>query len=344
MKQNKSHGGTINWKIWLGLFISALFLYLAFRDADLGLIWSHIRAARFLPLSLFFITILFQHLLRAWRWKIILDPIKKTGFYSRFLAILVGFGGNCVLPVRLGELIRAVYLGKKEDMSSSSALGTVVVERILDGFMILLILLIGLTGGGYHHEWQEIAAALQTGGYLFLLTFMLMVVFFIGLKFKTRYFLNLLDGLLFFLPRRPRAKIVEVVNNFSIGLVLLKTMPSWLGAIVYSFLIWFIALLQIQWLGQAMNIDINLLSATLLLMFAIIGVSIPSAPGFVGTFHLSTQYGLILLFGLDKEAALSAAILWHAMIILPNVLAGVIAFLLLQISTKKTDMSLAESS
>ena len=52
----------------------------------------------------------------------------------------IGFGGNCVLPARLGELVRAVYFGKKEEMSSSSALGTVVVERILDGFMILIIL------------------------------------------------------------------------------------------------------------------------------------------------------------------------------------------------------------
>jgi uncharacterized membrane protein YbhN (UPF0104 family) len=71
-------------------------------------------------------------------------------------------------------------------------------------------------------------------------------------------------------------------------------------------------------------------------MFAVIGVSIPSAPGFVGTFHLSTQYGFIL-FGLGKEEALSAAILWHAAVILPNILFGVIAFLLLQISMKKKE-------
>ena len=334
VKSNKSLTGTIDWKLWLGLIISAAFLYLAFKDVDLRLTWSHIRSARFLPLSLVIITVLAQHIIRAWRWKTILDPIKKTGFFSRFLTILVGFGGNCVLPVRLGELIRAIYLGKKEGMSSSSALGTVVVERILDGFMVLLTLLTGLIGSGYHQEWKKISVALHTGGYVFLFTFILITVFFIGLKIRTKYFLNLIDGLPFFLPRRPRKKVAEVVNNFSLGLVLIKTIPNWIRAIFYSGLIWLISLFQIQWLGQSLHLDIPFLSTALLLMFAVIGVSIPSAPGFVGTFHLSVQYGFIL-FGLGRETALSAAILWHAIIILPNVLFGVISFLLLQISLKK---------
>lgn len=336
MNQNKSWTRKIDWKLWIGVLISALFLYLAFRDVDLKLTWGHIRSARFFPLFLVFITVLLQHIIRAWRWKIILEPIKKTGFFSRLLTILIGFGGNCVLPARLGELIRAVYLGKKENMSSSSALGTVVVERILDGFIILMILLIGLIGCGYNTEWKEIAAALKTSGYIFLLSFALITIFFIGLKLKTKYFLNLLDGLLFFLPRRPREKIIEMVNNFSIGLVLMRTIHGWLGAILYSVLIWLINLFQIQWIGQSLNIDITLLSTTLMIMFAVIGVAIPSAPGFVGTFHLSTQYGFIL-FGLGKEEALSAAILWHAIIILPNVLFGFIAFILLQISMKKKE-------
>ena len=334
MNQTKSR--TIDWKLWIGVLISALFLYLAFRDVDLKLIWGHIRSARFFPLFLVFITVLVQHIIRAWRWKIILEPIKKTGFFNRLLTILIGFGGNSVLPARLGELIRAVYFGKKEDMSSSSALGTVVVERILDGFIIIIILLIGLVGCGYNQEWKEIAAALKTSGYIFLLSFALITIFFIGLKVKTKYFLNLLDGILFFLPRRPRKKIIEIVNNFSIGLVLMRTIHGWLGAILYSILIWLINLFQIQWIGQSLDINITFLSTTLLLMFAVIGVAIPSAPGFVGTFHLSTQYGF-MLFGLGKEEALSAAILWHAAVVLPNILFGAVAFLLLQISMKKKE-------
>jgi uncharacterized membrane protein YbhN (UPF0104 family) len=62
----------------------------------------------------------------------------------------------------------------------------------------------------------------------------------------------------------------------------------------------------------------------------------------VGTFHLSAQYGFIL-FGLGREEALSAAILWHALIILPNAVFGVIAFMLLQISDKKKDKSQTET-
>jgi len=343
VKKNKSGNGTTNWKLWLGLLLSALFLYLAFKDIDLKMTWSHIRSARFFPLLLVISTIFFQHITRAWRWKILLDPIKQTGFQNRFLTILIGFGGNCVLPVRLGELIRGIYLGKRENMSISSALGTIVVERLLDGFMILIILLIGLISVDYHQEWGKISTALQTSGYVFFFTFILLVFFFIGLKLKTKYFLNLLDGLLFFLPRRLRDKAVDIAHNFSLGLVLLKTPSSWLWSIFYSALIWLLALFQVMWIGQALNIDIPSLSTTLLLMFAVIGVAIPSAPGFVGTFHLSTQYGFIL-FGLAREKALSAAILWHAGVILPNAVFGVIAFFVAYLSMRKTGQPPTEKS
>ena len=64
---------------------------------------------------------------------------------------------------------------------------------------------------------------------------------------------------------------------------------------------------------------------------AVFGVIIPSAPGYIGTFHLAAQYGF-LFYGTGKEEALSAAILWHAAIFFPTILFGLIFFLLLQIS------------
>jgi uncharacterized membrane protein YbhN (UPF0104 family) len=64
------------------------------------------------------------------------------------------------------------------------------------------------------------------------------------------------------------------------------------------------------------------------------GALIPSAPGYIGTFHLAVQYGF-LFYGIGSEEALSAAIIWHASMYFPTILFGIVAFLILQWSYKR---------
>ncbi len=325
---------SINWKLWLGLLISALFLFLAFREVDLARTWAVIRSANLFHLSLAVMITFFHFVIRAWRWGILLEPIKKTGYLNRLSSIFIGFAANCLLPARLGEFIRANYLGNQENISGSSAFGTVVVERLFDGFTLLLILLIGLIYTTFPEKWQSVSSSLRGAGYLMLLFYIFLIIFLVGFKYKARLFLTLFDRILFFLPQNPRSKMIDISWNFSLGLVLTKNPYRLAQAIFYSLILWFLSLCQIQLVENAIGITLPFIATFLILAVTQFGVAIPSAPGYIGTFHLAVQYGF-LFYGVGREEALSAAIIWHAAFFFPTILFGLISFLLLHISLEK---------
>jgi len=166
---------SLNWKLWTGLLISALFIYLALRNVDMTRLWQVITSAKLFFLFLIIVLTFLQFIVRAWRWRILLEPIKTTGFMNRLCTIFIGFGANCVFPARLGEFIRANYLGHSEGISGSSAFGTLVVERLFDGFTLLLVLLIGLLGTTFPVEWQAISGSLRGTGFFLPAFFQLLL-------------------------------------------------------------------------------------------------------------------------------------------------------------------------
>jgi hypothetical protein len=320
-------GKSWNWKLWIGLLISAVFLYLALHELDFTRMWGVIESAdAFLFLVVAGVTF-FQYIIRAWRWAILLEPIKKTAFSHRLSSTMIGFAANCVLPARLGEFVRANYLGLAEKMSSSSALGTILVERLFDGFTLLLILLIGLIGTPFPHEWDHLASSLRATGFFLLFLYILVILFLVGFKYKTKPFLSLLDRLLFLVPRHFRERIMDTTWNFSLGLVLVKRPSRWVLVIFFSCLLWFSSLCQIQLVQYAIGLSLPFVAPFLIMAIASFGVMIPSAPGFIGTFHFAVQYAF-LLYAVPKEEALSAAILWHAGFFLPTIILGFASFLL----------------
>ena len=331
MNKVKNINRSINWKLWLGLLISALFLYLAFRKVDLARIWAVIRTCDLSFLALVIIITFFQFVIRAWRWRILLKPLKKTGFSNRLLSILIGFAANCVLPARLGEFIRANYLGNTENISRSSTFGTIVVERFFDAFTLLLILVIGLIGTTFPEELSSVSGSLRATGLFLFLAYILIIIFLVGFKYKAGPFLILLERFLCFLPKNLRSKIINAFWNFSLGLVPINNPSGWALAIFYSLLLWFTALYQIQLIEYSIGLSLPFIATFLIMAMPSFGVMIPSAPGFIGTFHLSVQYGL-LFYGIGKEEALSAAILWHAAFFFPTIFFGFISFLILQVS------------
>ena len=330
MKTIKNLDKAANWKFLAGIVISTLFVYLALRKVDLIRMWRVIQSAELFPLSIVIILTFLQYVIRAWRWDILLEPIKRTGFFSRLHSTIIGFAANCLLPVRLGELIRANYLGQTEDISGSSTFGTIVIERLFDGFTLLLVLLIGLIGTSFPGKLQPIAGLLRGAGFLLFMLYIFLIICLVGLKYKARPFTNLLDKLLFFLPGGFRSKVIEITWNFSLGLVLSRNPSKWVQAIFYSFLLWFLVLYQIHLIGQSISLALPFIATCLILAMASFGVMIPSAPGFIGTFHLSVQYGF-LIYGIGREEALSAAIVWHAVFFFPTLFFGLISLVFLHV-------------
>ena len=138
-----------------------------------------------------------------------------------------------------------------------------------------------------------------------------------------------MNRLLFFLPKHLLSKVTEIMTNFSQGLVLIRGCSGWSKVILYSLFLWFTSLCQIQLISYSIGLNLPITAACLILAMASFGVMIPSAPGFIGTFHLAVQYGFII-YGIGKEEALSAAIIWHATFFFPTILYGFVAFIFFQ--------------
>ncbi|MFB0521191.1 MAG: lysylphosphatidylglycerol synthase transmembrane domain-containing protein [Desulfatiglandales bacterium] len=323
----------MNWKFWLGLLVSIAFLYIAFHNVDLGLLFLSMKSINLpLVIPVVMLTVLF-YLIRALRWFHLLEPIKKPGLSSLFSSTVIGFAANFVLPARLGEFIRANYIGRMEKISRSSSLATIVTERLFDVFTILLILLFFILVTDFPSKWESIGRPLKTGGFLFVMIFIVSILLLIGLKEKTRTFLNIAEKIVFFLPKKNKQKVVHVLQDFSNGLVLVKGPAQLLAVIFYSLTLWFLSIFQIYILGLSMGLSLPFLAPFFILILVCFSVTIPSAPGYIGTFHLACQYGLIF-YGFSKERALSMAIVLHAAGFIPTVILGSILFLLQHISLR----------
>ena len=293
--------------------------------------WLVIRTADPVLFSLVVLLNLFQYVIRAWRWSILVEPVKKTALSNRLYALMIGFAANCILPARLGEIIRANTLAQREHISTSSTLGSIVVERIFDGLTLLLFLMIGLMGTTFSDEWRSVGASLRATGWFLLVAYVLLISFLVGFKVKAKLFLNLLDRLLFLVPMKFRSKIIDVVWNFSLGIAMTRKPHQWVLVVFYSLLLWFASLCQIKLVELSIHLEMPLIAPFLVMAMASFGVMIPSAPGFIGTFHLSVQYAY-LFYGIGKEEGLSVAVLWHASFFFPTLILGLLSFLLLHVS------------
>lgn len=328
MENNRPHN-TVNWKLWTGFLLSALFLYLAFRQVDIWKTGAIIASSDYtilLPAAL--ITII-QYLIRALRWEIFLCHIQKTCFKNRLLSIFTGFAANCVLPARLGEIVRANALGQIERISKSAVFGTLVIERLFDGLIMLIIIVIGLMNTTFPPEFNHIIKRIRWSALVFFFGIVLLMMFISIIRRRPDIFQRVTDKILFMFSEAVRKKISLTLDNFFLGLSPVKGYSPLVNAFLWSSILWGLSLCQIQLVGIATGIRLPFVTSFIIMGFLSVGVMVPSAPGFIGAYHLAGQYAYMVL-GISAEAGLSAATLLHALFFIPTVIIGVFAFTRLQ--------------
>jgi hypothetical protein len=131
-----------NWRkgnrLALGIGLSAVFLYLALRGTNLGQVFQFLKRTHSILATAAVLFLLLSFLIRAWRWRYLLFPMRPVPVMPLFRSTMVGFMGNYLLPLRAGELIRAVSIGQNQKISIAGAIGSIVLERVLDGVILSL--------------------------------------------------------------------------------------------------------------------------------------------------------------------------------------------------------------
>lgn len=333
------------YKFWLGILISGLFSLLFLKGIDIKSVWKATSQANYFFVLISILINVGSFLIRAERWKYLLEPIKKVKFHSLFSAVCIGFMGNSLLPARAGEFIRAYVIGKREGISKTGSFATIVTERLFDGLTLLIMLIIVVSIFPFPNE---------TYGSYITLGFLRWAVgitsFFYGIVIFTLILLcckpdsvwKLISiSILRYLPESFSIKIEVLYRSFLTGLESLKRGRHILSISFYSVLLWIVTALGIYVLFPAFSLQLDFFSAILIMVVVAVVVMLPSSPGFVGTFHLASSETLIML-GISSHIAKSFAIVHHAACIFPVVLLGLFYLSKEQISFKEISSSASE--
>lgn len=316
-------------------FLAGVLLYFALRGVDLYAVGRALRAADYRWLAPLGVVVLISHLLRAWRWKILLEALPKApervSLKSAFYAVMIGYMVNYAAP-RLGEAARTASMATQESMSFSSVLGTVVAERILDVVVLALALAsvalllmdrasviraLFVTPVGRELEGLSIAALIGVLGVVVVLVF---------LTYRTllRYGDTTLRG---FWDRRLR----PVLGSFKEGMSTLVRAPQRPTIVLTTLAMWGCYLLMAHipfvMLGMAETYDLSLVDSWSIMNLGAIGVVVPS-PGGTGSYHYITIQTLVYLFDVAQAPAATYAVLTHGAQLILYVVAGFICLLL----------------
>ncbi|MDD5344466.1 MAG: lysylphosphatidylglycerol synthase transmembrane domain-containing protein, partial [Smithella sp.] len=266
----------------------------------------------------FIILIMLMQWLRSYRWGVMLQPMEKIDQLSLFSVTSVGFMAIASIPARIGELARPYLISKRSSIKMSSALGTILVERIFDSFTVLTFAIIILF-------FTDLPPWMIKSSIIFFLLALVMFCFIIFLILRRDAALKLINGILSKLPGKFAHKIDELIHHFIDGFQIITNIKLFLYLFFLSALIWLVDVLAIYMLLESFGFGLPVMASFVLMIILIVGIAIPTAPGYIGNWHFACVLALSL-FGLAKAEALSFALVYHFLSMIIVVVLGV-AFL-----------------
>jgi uncharacterized protein (TIRG00374 family) len=308
--------------------LSALSLYLAFRNVNFHDVWQAISRSDLRWVGLALLSVLINILLKAVRWRALLgEPGRKLALFPVLQALLAGQMLNILYPVRLGDLTRAYWIGGLIPPGRVFALGTIVLEKLLDtlsyaALFFLLIVFVPLPG------W------LNDSVYSLSLAILVMLAAVFILAYRPQWVSGLAGRVLARFPERVGAYLLARFRSAMESLHVLQDRAGLLNLALLSALIWGTAILNNALVLRALQIRLPWTAPLLVLMVLQAGISIAAVPGWVGIFEYSCILALAV-FGVPQAPALSFGILLHLLVFLPPVVLGLVAFWLLGLSGRR---------
>ena len=319
-----------HWKLIIGLFIGLIFMYLAFRKVDFSKVMDHVSEASLFWVIIFTATVLLGHFIRTIRWKIILHSIKPDAkLINLFGALMIGYGVNCVTP-KLGEVTRAIMLGRYENLSKSSMFGTVIVERVIDiialGISVLVSAFIWSSSLYITFIWLESALYITTA-----LMIIVLLVIFLSVKLKERFYGAILR-LVGKISQKLAARLGYIFEMLIQGFASLKGTRNYIYTIIITVILLLVyalgSYLGFLMLGMQSIMPITFLMGWILMSISSIGVVIPT-PGATGSYHALAISTLVLLFGFNETISAAYAFLTHIISYFLFIITALIMFFLL---------------
>lgn len=265
---------------------------------------------------------------RAWRWHYMLRPLKKIPTNSMFPIVTIGYMGNNIYPARAGEVLRAAVLRQREGVPISASLATVIIERIFDGVVMLAFVFLNLpelarlTRDSGIVEGVDVPRLALYGAVIFVG----ILLAFIAAAMFPKVTERIVDFFIYrFVPARFREKTHELTLRFLSGLESLRSPFEALMIFLTTVIIWLLETMKYWFVMHAFPFQVSFFALMLMNGIVNLTTTIPSAPGYVGTFDL---FGIAVLmaYGVPRAIATSYTLVLHVALWLPVTVIGAILY------------------
>jgi hypothetical protein len=301
----------------LGLLISVGLLWFSFRDLHLDEVLEALRGANYwwlIPgVAIYFVALWF----RSWRWGFLLRGSKRVPASRLLPVVVIGYAGNNLLPFRLGEVLRAYLLWRRERINIGTSLTTAVLERLFDGLTMVLFVLFGLLFvplSAFLSRLVTIASAVFFGA----------LVIFLALASRPQLLHRIAHRVIeSIMPERFQEPLFGLVEGVIAGLESLRSGRDVLVVFGVTLWIWFLETM-IHWL-VSFAFDLQLTYPGIVLMGGVINLltALPSLPGYIGTFE-GGGIQVLEALGVPSGAAASYVLVLHVLLLLPVTLLGIV--------------------
>ena len=292
---------------YLGIIVTIVFLVLAFRQVNFAELADALSSANYvlvLPaLLLWFV----GYVVRTIRWRAILAGTKSGSLLELFGVLMVGFATNNLLPARLGEFARAYLLRRRTGLRKTFVLSSIFLERVFDGLTLVILILL-LSSQFDLQDWGRRVEILATALFVGVAAGIMLLLY------RPEFAGWIVACVARPLPSRISTFALGAYGSFVNGLSAMRRPSVVLTTIVLSVCVWALEWAAYFTVASAFDLGLsplNLGAACVFLLVVVnLGIMLPAAPGYVGTFQFFAVSALAV-WGVPHEPALAVAIVAH---------------------------------
>ncbi len=300
--------------IALGLLISALFAYLAFRKIDLEVLGAEILRANLRILLLAVAAKIVALVLSSVRSHLLLAPLGRFRLVAIFRSVLIAFAANNLFPFRTGDLIRIDYLAREGAAMRSSCMAVVLLERLLDSFVLLALFASTLPAAAIPASFAKPVAYLA-------ITFSAAMGGAVWISHRPDVFVRITRVVSSIFGAPASTVVGRHADTFARGLAGLHAPHRIAGAVAATVGFWLLNLVSIRIWFAAFDLSLPWYAPVLVLAFLSFGMTLPASPANLGTYHYFVILALTAL-GVEDVVARSVAVVGHAVAIVPLTVIG----------------------
>lgn len=291
-------------RIAVSVALSAVFLWLAVRGVHWGEAAAALRGANYVWVLLMLPVTVWTLLIRAQRWRVFLHAVGVPPLRPLVSATNIGFMANMILPLRIGEVIRPVLLSRRAQLPLSGVLASVLLERIFDMFTILFLF-------GLAVSVVTVSDQVRQWGWMLTGLAVAVAAVIVLIRVQERLALGIARRLADLLPGQVGTHAYGFAEGFVRALEMLDSAMAYLRAFAWSLYLWAAISLIYVFGFWAFHMDVpEIRGALVLTTLVAIAVSVPSAPGFIGSFQLGCVLAL-RIFGIPDSPALAFSLIVH---------------------------------